>query len=35
MPILESRSPLLHYVRFKNEEEREQYRAFLQTMAPS
>jgi transketolase len=29
MPILEERKPKLHYVRFKDEEERERYRAFL------
>lgn len=32
IPILEERSPFLHYVRFKSEEEREQYAAILAEM---
>ncbi len=32
MPIIEERRPKLHYVRFKNAEERDQFRAFLATM---
>lgn len=32
MPIIESRRPKLHYVRFKNAEERDQFRAFLASM---
>lgn len=31
LEILEERYPYLHYVRFKSEEEREQYRSFLNT----
>lgn len=32
IPIMEARRPFLHYVRFKNEEEREQYVAILEGM---
>ena len=32
MPIIEERRPKLHYVRFKNADERDRFRAFLATM---
>jgi transketolase len=35
IPLLEERRPKLHYVRFKNEEERERYRELLSEMQES
>lgn len=35
IPLLEERRPKLHYVRFKNEEEKERYKEFLNTLQES